>query len=157
MLANDLRQLPAALPWDVPAYLLLDGISVEALPQREPDGTVVWHSGGPTHAQEPEIKAGLARALQLNSTERVGPWTDSSGQLRLAFLAPVAADSGTPASNRHGIRAVAIRRWAAMNMNGGWRRPETVEQASMFTKALGPVNAAYTKKHASREAGAALS
>ncbi|MFC7409172.1 EAL domain-containing protein [Hydrogenophaga atypica] len=62
-----------------------------------PDGTVVWHSGGPTHAQEPEIKAGLARALQLNSTERVGPWTDSSGQLRLAFLAPVAADSESPA------------------------------------------------------------
>lgn len=34
MSANDLRQLPAALPWDAPAYLLLDGISVEALPQR---------------------------------------------------------------------------------------------------------------------------
>lgn len=33
MSANDLRQLPAALPWDAPAYLLLDGISVEALPQ----------------------------------------------------------------------------------------------------------------------------
>ena len=31
---NDLRQLPAALPWDAPAYLLLDGISVESLAQR---------------------------------------------------------------------------------------------------------------------------
>lgn len=31
---NDLRQLPATLPWDAHAYLLLDGISVEALPQR---------------------------------------------------------------------------------------------------------------------------
>lgn len=31
---NDLRQLPATLPWDSHAYLLLDGISVEALPQR---------------------------------------------------------------------------------------------------------------------------
>lgn len=34
MSINDLRQLPAALPWDAPAYLLLDGISVENLAQR---------------------------------------------------------------------------------------------------------------------------
>lgn len=34
MPTNDLRQLPAALPWDTPAYLLLDGISVETLAQR---------------------------------------------------------------------------------------------------------------------------
>lgn len=34
MAINDLRQLPAALPWDAPAYLLLDGISVERLSQR---------------------------------------------------------------------------------------------------------------------------
>ncbi|MBU1330746.1 MAG: DUF4123 domain-containing protein [Gammaproteobacteria bacterium] len=34
MPTNDLRQLPAALPWDAPAYLLLDGISVETLPQQ---------------------------------------------------------------------------------------------------------------------------
>ncbi|MEK8079367.1 DUF4123 domain-containing protein [Pseudomonas sp. XK-1] len=34
MPTNDLRQLPPALPWEAPAYLLLDGISVETLPQR---------------------------------------------------------------------------------------------------------------------------
>lgn len=34
MPTNDLRQLPPALSWDAPAYLLLDGISVETLPQR---------------------------------------------------------------------------------------------------------------------------
>ncbi|WP_372865382.1 DUF4123 domain-containing protein [Spongiibacter sp.] len=34
MPTNDLRQLPAELPWDAPAYLLLDGISVESLAQR---------------------------------------------------------------------------------------------------------------------------
>lgn len=34
MPVTDLRQLPAGLSWDAPAYLLLDGISVEALPQR---------------------------------------------------------------------------------------------------------------------------
>lgn len=48
MPANDLRQLPAALPWDTPAYLLLDGISVETLAQRlyewseSPDFDVVY-------------------------------------------------------------------------------------------------------------------
>lgn len=34
MPTNDLRHLPATLPWDAPAYLLLDGISVEPLAQR---------------------------------------------------------------------------------------------------------------------------
>jgi len=34
MSTNDLRQLPAALPWDASAYLLLDGISVDGLAQR---------------------------------------------------------------------------------------------------------------------------
>jgi hypothetical protein len=34
MQANNLRQLPAQLSWDAPAYLLLDGISVETLAQR---------------------------------------------------------------------------------------------------------------------------
>ena len=34
MLTNDPRHLPVELPWDVPAYLLLDGISVESLAQR---------------------------------------------------------------------------------------------------------------------------
>ncbi len=34
MPTNDLRQLPAALPWDASAYLLLDGISVDGLAQR---------------------------------------------------------------------------------------------------------------------------
>ncbi len=34
MATNDLRQLPAALPWDASAYLLLDGISVDGLAQR---------------------------------------------------------------------------------------------------------------------------
>lgn len=34
MPTDDLHKLPATLPWGVPAYLLLDGISVEALPQR---------------------------------------------------------------------------------------------------------------------------
>jgi hypothetical protein len=33
MSTNDLRQLPSVLPWDAPAYVLLDGISVEALLQ----------------------------------------------------------------------------------------------------------------------------
>lgn len=34
MSINDLRHLPAELPWNAPAYLLLDGISVESLAQR---------------------------------------------------------------------------------------------------------------------------
>ncbi|MBA1276579.1 MULTISPECIES: DUF4123 domain-containing protein [Pseudomonadaceae] len=34
MPANDLRHLPVELPWDVPAYLLLDGVSVDNLAQR---------------------------------------------------------------------------------------------------------------------------
>tara|TARA_Y100000815_G_scaffold71400_1_gene60250 strand:- start:4719 stop:5609 length:891 start_codon:yes stop_codon:yes gene_type:complete len=34
MATNNLRQLPAALPWDASAYLLLDGISVDGLAQR---------------------------------------------------------------------------------------------------------------------------
>ena len=34
MSINNLRQLPAALPWDATAYLLLDGISVDNLVQR---------------------------------------------------------------------------------------------------------------------------
>jgi hypothetical protein len=34
MSINNLRQLPAELPWDAPAYLLLDGISVDNLAQR---------------------------------------------------------------------------------------------------------------------------
>lgn len=34
MSANDLRHLPAELPWSAPAYLLLDGISVDNLAQR---------------------------------------------------------------------------------------------------------------------------
>ncbi len=62
-----------------------------------PDGSVVWHSGGPSHSHEPELKAGLARALQNNSPLRVGPWIDPTGQIRLAFLAPVAAGSEAPA------------------------------------------------------------
>lgn len=33
MSANDLRHLPAELPWSAPAYLLLDGISVDNLAQ----------------------------------------------------------------------------------------------------------------------------
>lgn len=31
---HDLHQLPSDLPWDAPAYLLLDGVSVETLPKR---------------------------------------------------------------------------------------------------------------------------
>lgn len=34
MPTHDLRHLPSDLPWDAPAYLLLDGISVETLPKR---------------------------------------------------------------------------------------------------------------------------
>ncbi len=63
-----------------------------------PDGGVVWHSGGPTHTGDSEIKAGLQRLLRQPARPvRVGPWFDSTGQLRLAFLVPVAADSDSPA------------------------------------------------------------
>lgn len=34
MSTHDLRHLPQDLPWDMPAYLLLDGISIEVLPRR---------------------------------------------------------------------------------------------------------------------------
>jgi diguanylate cyclase (GGDEF)-like protein/PAS domain S-box-containing protein len=62
-----------------------------------PDGSVVWHSGGPTHTGDSEIKAGLQKLRQQAQAVRVGPWVDNAGQLRLAFLATVAADSDTPA------------------------------------------------------------
>ncbi|WP_407292989.1 DUF4123 domain-containing protein [Stutzerimonas zhaodongensis] len=34
MSTHDLHHLPSELPWDTPAYLLLDGVSVETLPKR---------------------------------------------------------------------------------------------------------------------------
>ena len=61
-----------------------------------PDGSVVWHSGGPTHTQEVELQTALKLALQQRRTSRAGPWTDATGQLRLAFVVPVAAASDTP-------------------------------------------------------------
>ncbi|MDP3519946.1 MAG: EAL domain-containing protein [Hydrogenophaga sp.] len=61
-----------------------------------PDGGVVWHSGGPTHTGDREIKAGLQQLRQQARPVRVGPWFDDTGQLRLAFMVPVAAESDTP-------------------------------------------------------------
>lgn len=38
-----------------------------------PDGSVVWHSAGPTHGSDPELLAGLRQALQTDSPVRVAP------------------------------------------------------------------------------------
>ncbi len=95
-----------------------------------PDGSVVWHSGGPTLTQEPELKAALARALQHNRTERAGPWKDGSGQLRLAFLAPVAADSGTPA-------VVVLHLDPPAHLHPAlaqWPLPQNTAEAFLFTR-----------------------
>ncbi len=46
---------------------------------------------------DPTLHHGALVALTHNEVQRVGPWRDADGTLRLAFLAPLAADSAWPA------------------------------------------------------------
>ena len=66
---------------------------VMALHLLRADGAVVWHSGGPTLSGEAALNNGLQEVLAQRSPLRVGPWMDGTGQLRLAFLVPVAAET----------------------------------------------------------------
>lgn len=46
----------------------------------------------------PTLHAAVLEALTTNRAQRAGPWRDAQGELRLAFVAPVAADSPWPAA-----------------------------------------------------------
>jgi diguanylate cyclase (GGDEF)-like protein/PAS domain S-box-containing protein len=46
----------------------------------------------------PTLHRGVLESLTSNRPMRVGPWRDADGRLRLAFLAPLAADSAYPAT-----------------------------------------------------------
>jgi len=64
------------------------------------DSTVPTPSGtrqAPVYVH-PTLHAAVLEALTTNRPQRAGPWRDAQGQLRLAFVAPIAADSAWPAA-----------------------------------------------------------
>jgi len=75
----------------------LDGTHFQRVALFNGQGRLVWRSAGPDHNHDPELLAGLRQAIAQGGPVRVGPWRDQAGQLRLAFLAPVALDSRQPA------------------------------------------------------------
>ena len=109
-----------------------------------PDGSMVWHSGGPTHTGEPELQAGMAQALRLKSVWRVGPWTDASGQLRMAFLVPVAADSEAPA-----VAVLHLDPPAHLHPSlATWPLPQDTAEAILFTREADQVRFLSARKFA---------
>ncbi len=52
---------------------------------------------GPVYVH-PTLHAAVLEALTTNRAQRAGPWRDAGGELRLAFVAPIATDSAWPAA-----------------------------------------------------------
>lgn len=72
---------------DVDGHVALDSAAQRAVPnspQGRPDA-------------DPNLHQAVLESLTSNQALRAGPWRDSDGTLRMAFLAPLAADSAWPA------------------------------------------------------------
>ncbi len=52
---------------------------------------------GRVAAAHPTLHQGVLEALTSNLPQRVGPWRDDDGRLRLSFIAPLAAETHQPA------------------------------------------------------------
>ncbi|GAB3192383.1 putative bifunctional diguanylate cyclase/phosphodiesterase [Hydrogenophaga aquatica] len=61
------------------------------------DGHEVWYPAKPDTALDSQLREGVNAALESGLPQRVGPWLDASGTVRLAFLAPFALDGDHPA------------------------------------------------------------